>query len=277
MTPEVIALAWLLLLCGIGLGYFGWLFKHSDYSTWESCLYLPTYLFGRLLWRVHFTNSAPGELRGGGVMAANHRSSVDPFFVQLAARRRVHWMVAQEYCRHFAFGPLLRALQVIPTNRNGLDTASTKAALRITQQGRLVGMFPEGKLNQTSQPLLPLRGGAALVAIRSQVPLIPLWIEGSPLGKTVWSPLFMPARVRITFGKPIYPPGVCCRTSLDNVTDATTMDAGPEKKEPRGADELTQSDALIVQWGTEIMKLAGRASNSVALASQRKLRKRLHE
>lgn len=108
MTPEVIALAWLLLLCGIGLGYFGWLFKHSDYSTWESCLYLPTYLFGRLLWRVHFTNSAPGELRGGGVMAANHRSSVDPFFVQLAARRRVHWMVAQEYCRHFAFGEQLK-------------------------------------------------------------------------------------------------------------------------------------------------------------------------
>ncbi len=273
----MIALAWLLFLAGVGLGYFGWLFKHSDYSTWESCLYLPTYLFGRLLWRVQFTNSAPGELCGGGVMAANHRSSVDPFFVQLAARRRVHWMVAQEYCRHFAFGPLLRALQVIPTNRSGLDTASTKAALRITQQGRLVGMFPEGKLNQTSQPLLPLRGGAALVAIRSQVPLIPLWIDGSPLGKTVWSPLFMPARVRITFGKPIYPPGVCGLTKHDNLADEATTNTRPEKKEPGQADELTQSDALIVQWGTEIMSLAGRAGDSVELASQRKLRKRPHE
>lgn len=286
MSPDAIALAWLLFLCAIAVGYFVCLFRRSDYDSWESCLYLPTYLFGRLLWRVHFTNHAPPELRGGGILAANHRSSVDPFFVQLAARRRVHWMVAQEYCRHMLFGPLLRALQVIPTNRSGMDTASTKAALRITQAGRLVGMFPEGKLNQTAQPLLPLRGGAALVAIRSQVPLIPLWIEGSPLGKTVWSPLFMPARVRITFGKPIYPSDMSHETSQNIKYTGTTVPCAEEKKEGKKdvekneaacVDELTQSDKLIVQWGTEIMSLAGRAGETVELASQRKLRKRPHE
>ncbi len=277
MTPDAIAIAWLLLLGVVGLVYFGRLYWRSDYDTWESCLYLPTYLFGRLLWRVHFTNDAPAELRGGGVMAANHRSSVDPFFVQLAARRRVHWMVAQEYLRHFAFGPLLRALQVIPTNRSGMDTASTKAALRITQEGRLVGMFPEGKLNQTLQPLLPLRGGAALVSIRSQVPLIPLWIAGSPFGKTVWSPLLMPARVRITFGRPIYPPGMENETNVDQLAENNVKNLTPEKNDGLGIGDLTQSDALIVQWGAEIMSLAGCASQRVELASQRKLRKRPHE
>lgn len=259
MTPEWIAVAWLTLLAAVGLAYFLWLYRRSDYDTWESCLYTPTYLLGRLLWRVHFTNQAPEELRGGGVLAANHRSSVDPFFVQLAARRRVHWMVAQEYCRHPAFGPLLRALEVIPTNRSGMDTASTKAALRITQERRLVGMFPEGKINRWGKPLLPLRGGAALVAMRSQVPIIPLWIEGSPLGKSVWSPVLMPAHVKITFGTPIYPQDKAVAAEISS---------------PQTAPTLTESDALIVQWGAQILTLAGQTTTPVELASQRKIRKR---
>ncbi len=260
------------------------LYWHSDYSAWESCLYLPTYLVGRLLWRVHFTNQPPAALlTSGGVLAANHRSSVDPFFVQLAARRRVHWMVAKEYCHHFAFGPLLRALQVIPTNRSGMDTAATKAALRITHAGRLVGMFPEGRINQTCAPLLPLRSGAALVACRSHVPLIPLWIEGSPLGKAIWSPLLMPARVRITFGEPIWPREDNTQRDDDGELEAasqppsqppTESDNGPQKKQSRTVDLLADSDALIVQWGQQLMTLANCADVPVELASHRKRRNR---
>lgn len=276
MSPDAIAVGWLLSLLLLACAYTAWLYRHSDYSAWESCLYLPTYLVGRLLWRVHFTNQPPATLRtSGGVLAANHRSSVDPFFVQLAARRRVHWMVAKEYCQHFAFGPLLRALQVIPTNRSGMDTAATKTALRITQAGRLVGMFPEGRINKSSAPLLPLRSGAALVACRSQVPLIPLWIEGSPLGKAIWSPLLMPARVRITFGEPIWP------TAGNTIQDSDCEpDPQPEsatraqKNGSKTADLLADSDALIVQWGQQLMTLANCADVPVELASHRKRRNR---
>ncbi len=201
-----IALAWLAIMLVAALGYFIHLIRRSDYDLWESCLYLPTYLMGRLVWRVHFTNEPPEEITGGAVLVANHRSSVDPFFVQLAARRRVHWMVAKEYCDHFIFGKILKAVQAIPTNRSGMDTASTKQAMRITGQGRLVGMFPEGQLNHTRYPLVPIRSGAAVVAAKSRVPMIPLYIQGSPYRRTVWSPLFMPAHVAITFGSPIFPP-----------------------------------------------------------------------
>jgi 1-acyl-sn-glycerol-3-phosphate acyltransferase len=259
MGPDQRAIMWLLGLGIVACVYFWRLYRASDYSTWESCLYLPTYVMGRLLWRVHFTNEAPAALHSGGVLVANHRSSVDPFFVQLAARRRVHWMVAKEYCQHFAFGPLLRALQVIPTNRSGMDTASTKAALRITQAGRLVGMFPEGRINQTSAPLLPLRSGAALVAIRSNVPLIPLWIVGSPLGDSVWSPLFMPAHVQITFGQPIWP---------------NSIEHQPQDKNSNSSKSgvLADSDALIIQWGQQILTLADCAGRPIELTSQRKRR-----
>ena len=213
---------------------------------------------GRLLWRVTFLNEAPEELRSGAVLVANHRSSVDPFFVQLAARRRVHWLVAKEYCNHFLFGPILRACQVIPTNRSGMDTASTKSAIRITKSGRLVGMFPEGKINQTDRPLLPLRSGAAVVADRAQVPMVPLLIEGSPYRRTVWSPVFMPAHVRITFGEPI------------------PVEASNESEPSKSAEAetgLVTSDKQILKWGNIITDLAAKPDFRVTLASKRTKRK----
>lgn len=209
---------------------------------------------GRLLWRVTFLNEPPTEIQQGAVLVANHRSSVDPFFVQLAARRRVHWMVAKEYCKHAIFGPILRACQVIPTNRSGMDTASTKSAIRITSQGRLVGMFPEGKINQTPNLLLPLRSGAALVASKANAPMIPLLIQGSPYRKTVWSPVFMSANVRISFGQPI-----------------STKEFQPD---PNIKNSLAETDELILRWGREIARLADEKRFDVQLASARTRRTR---
>ncbi|GAB5406348.1 MAG: hypothetical protein Aurels2KO_45790 [Aureliella sp.] len=257
-----IALGWCIALLIVTLAYFALLASRSSYNTWESILYAPVYLFGRLLWRVHFTNSAPAALDSGGILVANHRSSVDPFFVQLAASRRIHWMVAKEYCVHPIFGPFLRLFEVIPTNRSGVDTASTKHAIRISRAGRLVGMFPEGELNHTDAPLLPVRSGAAMVAARANVPLIPLYIKGSPYRRTVWSPVFMPARVGITFGEPIFP---------DAAEEPESQTDQPEKSR---RETLAESDELIMSWARRVVTLAGSPAFPVSLASKRKRRER---
>lgn len=267
-----VALGWLSLMLLGALGYFILLIRRSDYSLWESCLYLPTYLMGRLVWRVHFTNSPPDALKNGALLVSNHRSSVDPFFVQLAAKRRVHWMVAKEYFDSVVFGPILRAVQAIPTNRSGMDTASTKLAMRITKAGRLVGMFPEGRLNHTSDPLVSIRSGAAVVATRSQVPIIPLLIQGSPYRRTVWSPLFIPGRVAITFGQPIYPASTEASASSgnDESVDVTSSTVPAENN----SELLADSDAMIVQWAKQVVALAGHPDFPIELASKRRRRER---
>lgn len=262
MNGSALAILWLICLAVIVLLYTLKLIAKSVYDFEENCLFIPTYLMGRILWRVHFTNSAPEELQRGAILVANHRSSVDPFFVQLAAGRRVHWMVAKEYCQHFAFGPLLRACKVIPTNRSGSDTASTKAAIRLTREGRLVGMFPEGKINRTSRTILAIRSGAAVVAEKAEAPLIPLLITGSPYRDAVWSPVFMPAHVQITFGTPISP------TSCDEPSDC---DSPVDSEEDAS---MNVSDALMKRWGTQMIELAGDSDCPVELASARRRRRR---
>jgi 1-acyl-sn-glycerol-3-phosphate acyltransferase len=277
--PAVIWLCVLLLGCLI---YCGWLIWHNVYDFGETLQYVPVYIIARLLWRVGFTNEPPQEIFSGAILAANHRSSIDPLFVQLAARRRVHWMVAKEYCQHFLFGFFLRKALVIPTNRSGMDLAATKQAMNYALQGKLVGMFPEGRINLTVDPLLSIRAGAALVAVKTGVPVIPIYIQGSPYRRTVWSPFFMAAHVRITFGKPIFPPARPDCTATTNTTAGNSELSSSQSESSgqwgaRSSEAHQQAQQLIFQWGEQLLELAGCKQSKVTMASDRRAKREMIE
>jgi 1-acyl-sn-glycerol-3-phosphate acyltransferase len=192
------------LLLGAVAAWIVRLFRRSPYTPTQTVLFLTDVLLCRFLWRADVPRQLPAGCEQGAVIVANHRSPVDPFFIQLVPGRRVHWMVAAEYFKMLVGGWFLRQTGAIPTRRGGVDTTATKAAIRLAQQGELVGMFPEGRINRTDELLLPVRPGAALVALRAKVPMLPCYIEGSPYdGKRVTSPFFMRARVKVRFGQPI--------------------------------------------------------------------------
>ena len=88
----------------------------------------------------------PGQRR---LVICNHRSPVDPSFIQVATGPRVvHWMVAREYCEHPLLAWFFRASQAIPVGRGGIDTAATKLAIRLAEGGELVALFPEGRIQR---------------------------------------------------------------------------------------------------------------------------------
>ena len=146
MNHELAAILFL-VACGVAfLGLVTLGFARSPYTFAQTLLYVPAMLIVKLQWRAQLPPGFPLPDEQGAVVVCNHRSSIDPFFVQVIANRDVHWMVAKEYCESAAFGWFLRLVEVIPTNRGGIDTASTKLAIRYVQQGKAVGMFPEGAL-----------------------------------------------------------------------------------------------------------------------------------
>ncbi len=157
----------------------------------------------RVLWGMPASPALPVPSGQGAIIVCNHRSSVDPTFVQASTPRPVHWMVAQEYCDHWAFGWFMRLCETIPTRRAGNDVAATKTAVRYAQGGALVGIFLEGRINTTEQLLLPGRLGAALIALRARVPIVPCWLEGVPRTHSPLGPLLMMSRVRFFVGSPI--------------------------------------------------------------------------
>lgn len=216
MIPPDFAALVFLISCGTTLGFVAaWMLLRSGrYSLWERCLYLPVYVVARILWRVHI--EWPGKdrdsdrndllltdrIKGGAVLVSNHCSSMDPMFVQLCAGRRVHWMVTSLYFNKPVIGSLLRSFEAIPTHRSGVDTASTKRAIALAKEGEFVGIFPEGRINRTGRPLMTIRPGAALIALRANVPIVPIWVEGAPIGPSIFSALFRAANIRVLVDKP---------------------------------------------------------------------------
>ena len=203
LMQELTAILFIILLaCTPLVALTTWLIR-SPYTCIQSVLFLVAIYLVRFQWRGSVPTRLPLSLETGAVLVCNHRSSVDPFFVQISAHRVVHWMVAKEYCEHPAFRWFLSTCQVIPVNRGGIDTASTKQAIRLAKAGGVIGMFPEGRINMTDKFMMPCRPGAILIALKAQVPIVPVYIDGSPYRGTPWSPLLTRARVRVRFGEPI--------------------------------------------------------------------------
>lgn len=200
LHPEPRAVIFLIIVLVALLGRIAWWFRYGDYTCVQSFFLFIATVFVRILWRAQVPPwpLAPGQ---AALLVSNHRSSIDPFFMQAVAPRPVHWMVAREYCEHPILGPLLRIAEVISTNRTGIDTAATKTAIRLAASGGCVGMFPEGRINMTSELLQPGRPGAILVALKARVPILPCYIEGAPYGGTALSPLVMSAKVKVRFGQ----------------------------------------------------------------------------
>jgi 1-acyl-sn-glycerol-3-phosphate acyltransferase len=236
----------------------------------------------------------------GAVLVANHRCSIDPFFVQLIAGRRVHWMVAGEYFKTPLIGGLLRAFEAIPTNRGGIDTKAIKRAIAMASSGRFVGMFPEGRINRTQSPLLSIRPGAATVALRAGVPLVPIWIEGAPVGPSVLSPLLKPAKVRVVVGPPddwglqmarrhrpnpaqlprdgaadpgVPTPSADSNSEMDSLPSNAPSTSPPQLNGDADTSNMAMDDRAICEaWIYRVMqsslKQAGREGESIAMAGR---------
>lgn len=204
MNPRdllaVAALVAIGLLPFIGVVRF---WRTTSYSATQLLLFAFAYSLVRFRWRSRLPLHPPAPPGRGAVLIANHRSSIDPFFVQMTLRRPSHWMVAREYFQHPVFGWFLRHCEAIPAGRGGVDTAAIKTAIRLAADGELVGLFPEGRINLSPDFMLPVRPGAILVALRARVPIIPCYIDGAPFGGAEWSPIVMAAKARVRYGRPI--------------------------------------------------------------------------
>ena len=206
LSAETRSILALCVLAAIGGVLFGWItvrLRRSPFTPLQSILYAINYAIARVLWRAHTDGPFPLPSTQGAVILCNHRCPLDPSFIALSVPRVVHWMVAREYCEHPVLGFLLRICGVIPVGRGGVDTAAVKTAIRLAAQGELVGVFPEGRINTSQDILLPGRPGAALIALKAGVPIVPCFIRGSPYDGTSLGCLLMPANVRLSFGQPI--------------------------------------------------------------------------
>jgi len=138
--------------------------------------------------------------RGPVVLASNHHSNLDPFFLGVSCPRQIHFMAKAEIWRVPLVGRLVTMLGSFPVHRGGADRQAVKQALRILQQGGLLGIFPEGR-RQPEDAFGEPQPGVGLFALREGVVTIPVALRGT--GRVFQGGRPHLPRVSVTFGPPV--------------------------------------------------------------------------
>lgn len=143
-------------------------------------------------WRVEGAENLPRE--EGVVIVANHISYWDPVVVGCAFKRRVFFLAKEELFRIPLLATLITKLGAFPVRRGSIDRRALRLATEKLLAGNPVVVFPEGTRSHTGELLQP-HLGAALLAIKGGVPILPVALYGTRgvIGK-----------VRVRVGKPVY-------------------------------------------------------------------------
>ena len=211
MTPDQWAILTLIFyaLAGVGLQVWRAIRCPEGWRFWE--LYLLSRLWATTIFGQRIQQRCPFPMDGPALILANHRSPVDPLLILAASAHKTHgfglrvmeFLTAREYCEMpGAIGWLCGVMKSIPVERDGKDMGPAKFALRKLRAGRLVGIFPEGRLN-TGDGLLPFNEGVAWLALRSGAPVYPMFVHNAPQEGTMVTPFYTVCETAVTFGEPI--------------------------------------------------------------------------
>jgi 1-acyl-sn-glycerol-3-phosphate acyltransferase len=141
---------------------------------------------------------------GPVILAANHHNYLDGVLLGAAVRRPISFLVMPRVFHASPLHPAFhRHIGSIPINLERPDPGAIKRALRALEEGRVVGIFPEGPFSQEGR-LVPGQPGVALIALRSGVPVIPAAIRGT-YEALVGRRFYLPRRSRVSvqFGEPM--------------------------------------------------------------------------
>jgi 1-acyl-sn-glycerol-3-phosphate acyltransferase len=161
--------------------------------------------FSKTFWRARFDGAEHLPKKGGYVLAPVHRSNVDTPILSGLTTRRLHYMGKVSMWKIKPVGWLFTALGSYPVHRGTADREALRKTAEILEAGEPVVIFPEGT-RQTGPLVKPLFEGAAYIALKAGVPIVPVGIGGTEAAMPKGSKMLRPVRVRVVVGEPILPP-----------------------------------------------------------------------
>lgn len=146
---------------------------------------------------------------GGALLAGNHVSYLDPILMWCVSPRPVHFMAKRELWDSTFVAWALPRLWGFPVNRGEPDRTAITTATDLLVSGELVGVFPEGgRAEDGGEELRRAQGGAAFIALRANVPIVPVAFVGTERAWPKGARLPRFVRAYISIGKPVFPSAV---------------------------------------------------------------------
>lgn len=149
------------------------------------------YLYFKLFYVLKFEGLENVPPQGPYIICSNHTSWFDPPLIGClpAGGQKVYFMAKEELFKLFLIGSIFNKLKAFPVKRNTADRKAIRRALQVLEDGEILGLFPEGTRIRSGELGKPYHG-AALIALKSKEPVLPVAIE--------WPPgLFQPVKINV--------------------------------------------------------------------------------
>ena len=164
------------------------------YAFWRA---LATPIVMALFWyKSRGKENIPAE--GGAVLCCNHTSMTDIAFLVVTCPRQIYFMGKAELFKNPLIGWFMRKMGVFPVDRKSGGAAAIETAKRIVNEGKLLGIFPEGTRNHEGRPG-KAKSGVAIIAAQTGAPVV----SAAVYHKTTGLPIFQKSTMR--YGKVISP------------------------------------------------------------------------
>ena len=112
------------------------------------------------------------------VLIGNHTSLMDPVIMGVGVKKhQVRFIGKKELWKNKLVGAAFNSMNMIPVDRHNSDMEAMRACMRVTREGNILGIFPEGTRHHKGL-MEEIESGVALIALRSRVPVIPVYISG---------------------------------------------------------------------------------------------------
>jgi len=131
----------------------------------------------KLLFRLKVTGQENIPQDSSFIIVANHSSLLDPVILGVSVRPKVIFVAAAYLFKIGWLGYMLRKFNSIPVQREN-DIKAIKQSLEILKRDGVLGIFPEGGIDRQKNNL-PVRAGAAYLAAKIGVPIVPIKIKGA--------------------------------------------------------------------------------------------------
>jgi 1-acyl-sn-glycerol-3-phosphate acyltransferase len=193
----------LILILGGALAVLGllvWVFTNEFHR--DRVLRAVTRLVLKIYCRIETEGREHVPRAGALIVAANHASWIDAFALGAAVPRLIHYLAAREYYDLWYMRWFMRLFGTIPLSRGKSAKKPIERAVAALQEGRVIGIFPEGSMSLTGR-LGSFKRGIALLAEETGAPIVPVALIGA---FEVWGPHLSfprPRKVRVRIGSPI--------------------------------------------------------------------------
>jgi len=142
---------------------------------------------------------------GPVIIAANHCSNLDPVVVGCSYPKKLRYLAKSSLFKVPILGTLIRWLGAIPAKREDAQGAASalKQLIGLLESGENVLVFPEGSRSLDGK-LQPLEEGVAMLSIKTDAPIIPVWVHGSFNALPKHAKMYKPCKIVVNFGEAIH-------------------------------------------------------------------------